>query len=234
MWVKRTDVPGARYDFIKNVDPQELVAELIARWVAQAKLDVDPSLVTLRLVKCGAGKPTAKQEAKAKALDDPSLSLAEAKVTGTAWMLAFVAGTDIERHSTRVDSPGARMMRTRWHPLTDVLAAFRLADCALLKESSKHKDVFFLGPRGSGPRAFFLDADRAVTLQVLRWLKTARSKWRGVMNENDDTAVSMTITGTPKVRSVLGEPATSAHLTNSEFTDRQDAVAEQSTACTDS
>ena len=92
VWVKRMDVTGARYDFIKNVDPQELVAELIARWVAQAKLDVDPSLVTLRLVKRGAGKPTAKQEAKAKVLDDPSLSLAEAKVTGTAWLLAFVAG----------------------------------------------------------------------------------------------------------------------------------------------
>jgi hypothetical protein len=93
VWVKRMDVTGARYDFIKNVDPQELVAELIARWVAQAKLDVDPSLVTLRLVKRGAGKPTAKQEEKAKPLDDPSLSLAEVKVTGTAWLLAFVAGT---------------------------------------------------------------------------------------------------------------------------------------------
>ena len=53
VWVKRMDVTGARYDFIKNVDPQELVAELIARWVAQAKLDVRPSLVTLRLVKRG-------------------------------------------------------------------------------------------------------------------------------------------------------------------------------------
>ena len=90
VWVKRMDVTGARYDFIKNVDPQELVAELIARWVAQAKLDVDPSLVTLRLVKCGAGKPTAKQEAKAKVLDDPSLSLAQVNVTDTAWLLADV------------------------------------------------------------------------------------------------------------------------------------------------
>ena len=105
VWVKRTDVPGARYDFIKNVDPQELVAEVIARWVAQAKLDVDPSLVTLRLVKRGAGKPTPTQEAKAKVLDDPSLSLAEAKVTGTAWLLAFVAGT--EGLLAHVDSPGA-------------------------------------------------------------------------------------------------------------------------------
>jgi hypothetical protein len=78
-------------------------------------------------------------------------------------------------------------------------AALRLADYALLEESSEHKDVFYLGSRGSGPRAFFVDADRTVTSQVLRWLKTVRSKWVGVMTANDDTAVSMTITGTPKV-----------------------------------
>ena len=78
-------------------------------------------------------------------------------------------------------------------------AALRLADYALLEESSEHKDVFYLGPRGSGPRAFFVDAERTVTSQVLRWLKTVRSKWVGVMTANDDTAVSMTITGTPKV-----------------------------------
>ena len=59
-----------------------------ARRVAQAKLEVDPSLVTLRLVKRGAGKPTPKQEVKAKVLDDPSLNIAEARVTGTAWLLA--------------------------------------------------------------------------------------------------------------------------------------------------
>ena len=88
-----------------------------ARWIAQAKLNTDPSLVTLRLVKRGAGKPTAKQEEKAKPLDDPSLSLAEAKVTGTAWLLAFVAGTNNERLSTSVDAPGAYMTRTPWQPL---------------------------------------------------------------------------------------------------------------------
>ena len=109
MWVKRTDVLGARYDFMKNVDPQELVAELIARWMAKAKLDVDPSLVTLRLVKRGAGKPKPTEEAKATELDDPSMSLAEAKITGTAWLLAFVAGT--ERFSTSVGSSGACWLR---------------------------------------------------------------------------------------------------------------------------
>ncbi len=90
VWLKRMDVADAQYVAVKGVDTLETVDDFKARWVAQAKLDVDPSLVTLRLVKCGSGKPTAKQEAKAKALDDPSLSLAEAKVTGTAWLLADV------------------------------------------------------------------------------------------------------------------------------------------------
>ena len=92
MWVKRTDVAGARYVAVKDVDGQQTVDDFIARWILQEQLDVRPSLMTLKLVKRGAGKPTPTQEAKAKVLDDPSLSLAEAKVTGTAWLLAFVAG----------------------------------------------------------------------------------------------------------------------------------------------
>jgi len=87
--VKRMDVAGARYDFIKNVDPEQLVAELIARWVAQAKLDVDPSLVTLRLVKCGSRKPDIDDEAKAEVLDDPRLTLASAGLTDGCSLLAF-------------------------------------------------------------------------------------------------------------------------------------------------
>ena len=88
VWVKRLDVVGARYDFVKNVDPEQLVAELIARWVAQEHLDVRPSLVTLRLVACGPRKPSAAEEDAAVALDDPSLNIAEARVTSTAWLLA--------------------------------------------------------------------------------------------------------------------------------------------------
>ena len=90
VWVKRMDVTGARYAEVEIVDLQQTVDDFIARWVAKAKLDVDPSLVTLRLVKCGAGKPTPTQDADAKVLDDLSLSLAEAMVTGTAWLLADV------------------------------------------------------------------------------------------------------------------------------------------------
>jgi hypothetical protein len=68
------------------------VDDFTARWMAQAKLDVDPSLVTLRLVKCGVGKPSSAQEAAAEELDDPSLSLAGAGVTATAWLLAHLVG----------------------------------------------------------------------------------------------------------------------------------------------
>jgi len=97
VWVKRKDVHGARYSELEEVDLQQTVSKFIARWVAQAKLDVDPSLVTLRLARCDSRKPTAEEEEAAVELDDPSLSLGESGVTGTAWLLAFVAG-----------SPGAR------------------------------------------------------------------------------------------------------------------------------
>ena len=114
VWVKRTDVTGARYDFIKNVDPQELVAELIARWVAQAKLDVDPSLVTLRLLKCGACKPEVDDEAKADVLDDPRLTLAAAGLINGCSLLAFVAGASTIGLSLGVDSfSGARLCSAR-------------------------------------------------------------------------------------------------------------------------
>jgi hypothetical protein len=93
VWVKRMDVLGAQYVAVKGVDAQQLVDDFKARYVAQAKLDVDPSLVTLRLVWCGSRKPTAEEEEAAVVLDDPSLSLGESGVTGTAWLLAFVAGS---------------------------------------------------------------------------------------------------------------------------------------------
>jgi hypothetical protein len=42
-------------------------------------------------VRCGPRKPAAQEEKEAVLLDDPSLSLRESGVTGTAWLLAFVA-----------------------------------------------------------------------------------------------------------------------------------------------
>lgn len=93
VWVKRMDAQSARYVAVKGVDAQQSVDDFTARWVAQAKLDVDPSLVTLRLVRCGSRKPSAEEEEAAVVLDDPSLCLGESGVTGTAWLLAFVAGS---------------------------------------------------------------------------------------------------------------------------------------------
>ena len=101
------DVPGARYADVENVDLEQTVSKFITRWVAQAKLDVDPSLVTLRLVKCGARKPEIVDEAKAEVLDDPRLTLAAAGLTDGCSLLAFVAGTKTERLSTSMDAPGA-------------------------------------------------------------------------------------------------------------------------------
>jgi len=81
VWVKRMDVQGARYSELDDVDLQQTVSKLTARWVALAKLDVDPSLVTLRLVRCGSRKPTTEDEKAAVVLDDPRLSLVAAGVT---------------------------------------------------------------------------------------------------------------------------------------------------------
>ena len=92
VWVKPRDIAGARYVEVEDVDLQQTVSKFIARWMAQAKLDVDPSRVTLRLVACSARKPSSAEEAEAKELDDPSLTLADAGITRTAWLLAFVAG----------------------------------------------------------------------------------------------------------------------------------------------
>ena len=88
VWVKRTDVPGAQYAEVEGVDLQQTVSKFKARWVAQAKLDVDPSLVTLRLVKCGARKPEVVDEAIADVLDDPRITLAAVGITEGSSLLA--------------------------------------------------------------------------------------------------------------------------------------------------
>jgi hypothetical protein len=85
-------VAGAQYADVKAVDLQQTVSDFKARWVSEEKLDVRPSLVTLRLVACGARKPSAAEEAAAALLDDPRLTLAEAGVTAGCSLLAFVAG----------------------------------------------------------------------------------------------------------------------------------------------
>ena len=88
VWVKSSGVAGARYVAVKDVDLMQTVDDFISRWVSEEQLDVRPSRVTLRLVACGSRKPSAAEEEAAVVLDDPSLNLAEARVTGTAWLLA--------------------------------------------------------------------------------------------------------------------------------------------------
>ena len=101
------DVLGAQYGDFAEVDLQMSVSAFKARYVAAEKLDVRPSLVTLRLVRCGSRKPTAEEEAAAVELDDPSLSLGESGVTGTAWLLAFIAGVSAASFASPQSAPPA-------------------------------------------------------------------------------------------------------------------------------
>ena len=100
LWVKRTDTVGARYAEVEDVDPRATVSKFIARWVASEKLDVTPSLVSLRLVKRGpAGLPSAQEEAvaldsPARLLADPSATLAQAGVADGSWLVAVFAGRE--------------------------------------------------------------------------------------------------------------------------------------------
>ena len=96
IWVKRVNVVEGQYAPLSGVDLQQTVHGLKASWAADVLLGVHPSLITLRLVSHGARKPSAAEEAAAAVLDDPSLSLSDAGVTGgTAWLLASVAGTAV-------------------------------------------------------------------------------------------------------------------------------------------
>ena len=88
VWVKRMDVPGAQYVSVKGVDLQQTVDDFKARWVVEEGLTVRPSLVTLRLVKCGARKPEVDDEAIADVLDDPRLTLAAVGITEGSSLLA--------------------------------------------------------------------------------------------------------------------------------------------------
>ena len=88
VWVKRTDFAGAQYVEVENLRLDQTVSKLKARWLAQAKLEVDPALVTLLLLKCGARKPAPEDEAAAVVLDDPRLTLAAAGVSDGCSLLA--------------------------------------------------------------------------------------------------------------------------------------------------
>jgi len=95
LWVRRTDAVGARYAALRDVDTHLTVDEFIARWVGQEKLNVTPSLVSLRLVHRGPAKLT-KDPAERKAAEeaatvlDPADTLEEAGVADGSWLLAVV------------------------------------------------------------------------------------------------------------------------------------------------
>ena len=95
VWVKRMDMPGARYAEVENVDLEQTVSKFIARWIAQEQLDVRPSLVTLRLVGSSEAepKPGEEEECIANAAKElrPRLTLADAGLTDGCSLLAFVA-----------------------------------------------------------------------------------------------------------------------------------------------
>ena len=92
LWVKLTHVEGTQYDDIA-ASPTETVAQFKRRWLAKAKLDYDPSLVTLRLVKCGPDKltkvPAERDAAEAAAATlYPEDTLVEAGVADGSWLVA--------------------------------------------------------------------------------------------------------------------------------------------------
>jgi hypothetical protein len=79
---------AAEYSAIRDVDPSTSVDEFKAHWATLKRVDVDPAFITLRLVKCGSGKPGASEEAAAAALDDPSVTLREARLAPVSWLTA--------------------------------------------------------------------------------------------------------------------------------------------------
>ena len=91
VWVKSSGVAGAQYADVKDVDLQQSVSDFKARWVAQEQLDVRPSRVTLRLVRCAGEEPTVEEEAAATVLSSRR-TLRDAGVTAGCSLLAYVAG----------------------------------------------------------------------------------------------------------------------------------------------
>ena len=91
VWVKRMDVAGTQYVAVKGVDVLQTVDDFKARWASEEKLDVRPSRVTLRLVRCAGEEPTAEEEAVATVLS-PRRTLRKAGVKAGCSLLAYVAG----------------------------------------------------------------------------------------------------------------------------------------------
>jgi len=96
LWVKRTDAREAEYSAMYGALPTLTVDALKLRWVASEKLDVTPSLVSLRLVKRGPDRltkvPAERLAAEEAATTlDPADTLAEAGVVDGSCLLAVFA-----------------------------------------------------------------------------------------------------------------------------------------------
>ncbi len=89
--MKNTTAGG--YGKLKGVDPGEVVHDLTARWVSHKKLDVDPSLVSLRLVSCAPGKDSSEEQELAATALSPRRTLREAGIVDGSSLLAVVVST---------------------------------------------------------------------------------------------------------------------------------------------
>jgi hypothetical protein len=106
--VKRTDVEGAQYDDSEGVAPQQLVSTFKKRWLNDKKLDVDPSLVTLRLVKRGPGDDPSEAQEEAATELSPRRTLREAGVAdGSSLLACFAAARRSGSGSPGAPSPHA-------------------------------------------------------------------------------------------------------------------------------
>ena len=95
LWVKRTDARDAEYSAMYGALPTLTVDALKLRWVAERKVNLDPGLVSLRLVPDTGDKeePTPADESRATVLN-PRKTLAEAGVVDGSCLLAvFVSQT---------------------------------------------------------------------------------------------------------------------------------------------
>jgi hypothetical protein len=82
-------VKGPRGDYgkFKGVNSEQDVNDFTARWASDVALDVHPSFVSLRLVRCAGKEPTAEEEAAAAVLS-PRRTLREAGVADGSSLLA--------------------------------------------------------------------------------------------------------------------------------------------------
>ena len=214
------DVQGARYSELEEVDLQQTVSKFIARWVAEEKLDVRPSFVTLR--RCDSLKPTAEEEAAAVVLDDPRLTLAAAGVTDGCSLLAFVAKADsVTEVPTRVlavtSRARGRQQLSEWHVSTQTDLDRHLAHGLLWLTDSGGKlvrSIVTLSELSQEPSAkyhFLLTSEAGALETATATIKnlasgTERESTRGIANDERVLqafgAATMLLDGEPVLFSV--------------------------------